>query len=194
MLTSILLAAAIGLSTSPAAYDNAAAHQSYQITITSTATAPETIHAQLVPDFRCALVTDKAPTWASMSGPTSFTLAPHAKQTFVVAVKEPPPGQSELVALFSASQPGHGTGASVSGAVGTALRFSEPGKTVFTPCPKPKASHNPNVRTVYINTAAKPAANVGPLAIVLGVLILLVILLAIGFAYLRFKRPRGMHH
>jgi hypothetical protein len=150
-------AGVLSLTATPAAYDGAAAHQSYRITIDSRSPDAMVIHSTLAPDVNCGIELTRRPSWAAMSGPASFTLRPHASRSFTVSVGQPPPGKSELVAAFIASDPSKTAGVRTSAGVGTALRFSEPGRTVITPCPKPKSSGNPKIRTVYVG-ASKPAA------------------------------------
>jgi len=195
MLGSVLLAAALSLSASPAAYDSAQAHQSYQITITSNSDAPMTVHASLNPDANCSIQFARKPTWATLSGPATLTLAPHASQRYVVAVQQPPPGQSELVAAFVASDPSPSgkAGVSSSAGVGTALRFSEPGKTVVTPCPKPKSSGNPHIRTVYVGASKATPTNTFPLVLAIAVLGSLLVCGALALFILRLRKPRGAH-
>ena len=198
MFTSVLLAAAISLSASPAAYDNAAAHQSYQITVTSLSSTPMTIHATLAPDDACSVQLDKRPTWATLSGPAVFTLAAHASRKFIVSVGEPPPGKSELIAAFIGSDPSPSGGVHTNAGVGTAFRFSEPGQTVITPCPKPKPSKNSSIRTVYVagNQAKPPSTGISPMLFggtIGGVLLLL----ALGLGLRRYRPrllKRGVHH
>jgi len=192
MITTVLLAATLSLGASPAAYDNAQAHQSYQVMVISHSDSPMTIHASLAPDVSCSVQMARTPTWAHMSGPAEFTLAAHAERKFIVSVGKPPPGQSELIAAFLATTPGK-TGVHTAAGVGTALRFSEPGKTVVTPCPKPSPAKNPNIRTVTLGPGSHPSNN-GPLDIAVGVLFALLVLGAGGFLWYYQRTRKGTGH
>jgi hypothetical protein len=159
MFSSLILAAAVasgplGLSASPAAIDAAVAHHTYTIQVTDTGRSPVTIHASLAPageaNGGCAVVLGARvlTSWAHIDGRTTFRLRPSESRRVHVRIGQPPPGRSELVAAFVASDPSHGSVAASAG-VGTALRFSEPGRTEIAPCPLIRHHADPtSVRTV----------------------------------------------
>jgi hypothetical protein len=120
-----------GMAASPAAIDTALPHHTYQIRVTNLGTRPETVRAALTNATQaatgCSL--SGSPTWARLAGPAAFRLAPHHTRTVRIRIGTAPAGRSELVAAFMASRP-HSRGEVVtSGGVGTALRFTQPGKT-----------------------------------------------------------------
>lgn len=193
-VASATLAGVLSLGASPAAYDSAAAHQGYQITVYSTSKYPMTIHPQIAREYSenggCGIQWGKPVSWASIDAPSSFNLAPFAKRTFIVSVGTPPPGDSELVAAFIATTPLKGTGAQTSAGVGTALRFHEAGATPAAPCPKasPVQNKNPHYRGTF---GVAKAASTAPLEIAVGVLAALLAGAIVGFLIITRRRRQS---
>jgi hypothetical protein len=196
MLTSLLLAGAVaatgplGLSVSPAALDSAQAHHTYTITVRDIGHSPLSVRASLAPAGQlrggCAVALTSSVSWARLTGPATFRLRPGQSRSFRVRINQPPSGRSELVAAFVAHDPSPSTGVSTSAGVGTAFRFSQPGRTLVAPCAKRPVS----VRDRANVTAEPRAAATSRAGEVVGLLGALLGMLGLGALLSRLYQRR----
>ncbi len=154
--------AGFGLTANPSAIDNALPDHTYRVTVFNTGTIPLNVRATLADITRAATgcsITPETLTWAHLSGPAVFGLRPGASVTDEVTVGTPPPGRTEIAAIFIGSAPKTAGTSTVSGGVGTPLRFSQPGTASVEACPKRPTPTAPRP------AAAGAASGTSPLAL-----------------------------
>lgn len=196
MLTSLLLAGVVtatgplGISASPAAVDAALPHHTYVINVRDIGRAPLTVRASLAPAGQlrggCAVALASSVSWARLTGPATFRLLPGERRSFRVRIGQPPSGRSELVAAFVAHDPSPSTGVSTSAGVGTAFRFSQPGRTLVAPC----AKHPVSVRDRAASAADPRTASTSRAAEVVGLIGALLGMLGLGALLSRLYQRR----